>query len=66
MLPFTKKTVTLKTWTVFPVSGVVPSIVRTTFIKDSDDDDDDYNVYDMYAFCCLFLRWEKKSAWQSA
>ena len=49
MLPFKRKAVTLKTCTVFPVSGVVPSIVRTTFRYDSDDID--YNVCRVLLAC---------------
>ena len=52
MLPLKRKAVTLKTCTVFPVSGVVPSIVRTTFTYDSHDGDaDDVDIfYVQYAF----------------
>ena len=68
MLPLKRKAVTLKTCTVFPVSGVVPSIVRTTFTYDSHDGDaDDVDIlYIQYAFACLLLRCDKKSVWQWA
>ena len=56
MLPLKRKAVTLKTCTVFPVSGVVPSIVRTTFTYDSHDGDADdvcVCIYNMLLLACF-------------
>ena len=44
----------MKTCTVLPVSGVVPSIVRTTCRDGNvDDHDPDYNVYQIYTFSLI-------------